>query len=552
MEQPVKKKAIRTTPAEVLYIIFYCVILAGKVLGLSEDSYLYKALLLTGLILLIAKTLISAYTRQSFILTIAIYSMAIVSYIRSEDLGILLCCAILAGINGCQLRHVLIPVSCLWGGAFVFMTIATQTGLLPDQYLIHNKAGLGYIVRSSFGYPHPNVLHISFLMITCLILADYGKTKTFKLTILLFLINCYIFIFSVSFTGFLITTFYLLLNTILKMRPASSQEEGHIWHFLDLLMLLAFPFCVLFSVAGPVLFHGSLYDLCDRLVHHRFVLSNFYLTQEKFSLFGHILLNTPDANRSIDCSYVYLLVHNGWIPFLFFCASYMIAIWSSIREREYQYTCVLLACTIAGVTEPFLFNTSFKNVSLLFVGNFLFHLLQPQTENEKKICLFPSLQRKIPLKKVVSLHQSLQQLYPKVLSRCRKHKKKICLISTGSCICTLFIAFQLLPRYTGVLIPAEYCSDGYPSPGLYCSAEELYALHQKGIRLLSCEPGKELALFLGRTALYENIRFVINLTVCVLLMVLAITVLSLCMHDLRSGSSVISVEDSFGNKRPSC
>ena len=541
-----------TTPAEILYILFYCIILSGKAFGLAEDSILYRILLFAGLLFLFIKTLLTEYTKSSLLLTITVYCIAIFSYVRSKDLGFLLCCAVLIGIYKCQLKHVLVPVVCLWSGAFVFMTIATQAGLLQDHYYVHDKTGLGYIVRNSFGYPHPNVLHISFLMITCLVMYLWGRGKknSLRLTFLLALANIYVFIYSVSFTGLLISIIYLLLNYIVEVCIANSRAEGHLGHVIDLLMILVFPICVLFSVAGPVTFHGALYDLSDKIVHHRFVLSNFYLTQEKLTLFGHVLSHTPDANRSIDCSYVYLLVHNGLVPFILFCIFYMAAIWSCIRKHEYQRVCVILACAIAGITEPFLFNTSFKNTSLIFAGDCLFNMLPLQAKDRKSICLIPFMNRSITLRRVRTLHYNIGQLSQKSGAAFRKHRTAIFLLCTGSFLCTLLIAPRFMLQHTGVLIPTEYCSDGYPDPPHTYTAAELKMFQEEGIRLLSCEPGKELALFQGKTIVYENVRTVNNLAVCVTLLTLIIILLVACMHDLKPESHAVCSEDAADTDHP--
>lgn len=541
------------TLSEMLYISFCCVILAGKAFGLSEDSAVYKLLLLLGLALLAVKALITTYTKSELLLTCAVYGMAIVSYVCSKDLGILLCCAVLIGIKGCRLRYVLTAVTVLWSISFVIMTVATQTGFVHDLYFVHEKPIFGYIVRDSFGYPHPNVLHISFLMITCLVMYLFGnnRKKVLQLSILLILANCYVFVYSVSFTGFLIAVLFLLLNGILTFHPtASDKRKPSLWTLFDIVMIMVFPVCTLFSVVGPVAFQGTLYDLSDKLVHHRFVLSNFFLTQEKLTLFGHILVHTPDANRSIDCSYVYLLVHNGFIPFLFFCTAYMIAIIFSIKKGQYRSTSVLLACTIAGVTEPFLFNTSFKNISLFIVGDCIFHLIKEK--DSQVICLLPALQQEVSLNLLYKLHNMLLSICREANHMIHRHLKPICIL----CICSFLIAFTagfgLLPKYTSVLIPVEYCPDGYPEPTMTLSSSELLDLQKNGVRLLSCAPYQKLALFQGHTALYENLRSANNLAVCITLLVLLIAIIWLHKRDVRTELHGAAPEGSCNTRHPSC
>ena len=41
---------------------------------------------------------------------------------------------------------------------------------------------------------------------------------------------------------------------------------------------------------------------------------------------------------------------------------------------------MIFALLAAGLTEPFLFNTSFKNISFLFMGAYLFEKGKPETD----------------------------------------------------------------------------------------------------------------------------------------------------------------------------
>lgn len=59
------------------------------------------------------------------------------------------------------------------------------------------------------------------------------------------------------------------------------------------------------------------------------------------------------------------------------------------RTREL----IILICFLgAGWTEPLLFNTSFKNVTLIFLGSLIFL----QKEGAKEYCLFPKVTEDCP------------------------------------------------------------------------------------------------------------------------------------------------------------
>ena len=53
----------------------------------------------------------------------------------------------------------------IWTGCFAGMLALSLTGVIEPLMLVHNKMGLGYVIRNSLGYTHPNVLHISYVIL---------------------------------------------------------------------------------------------------------------------------------------------------------------------------------------------------------------------------------------------------------------------------------------------------------------------------------------------------------------------------------------------------
>lgn len=166
------------------------------------------------------------------------------------------------------------------GGIFSTIVLALLKQI-PDLALVHSKLGLGHIIRWSLGYPHPNVLHISYVILLAFFfyLANLNRKQLIIATALLYGGNFYIFLYSVSYTGLILTTVYLLANLYFNLRKEFTRGE-------KVLIQCIYPVCALLSVLGPVLIKGKLFDIFNKMMNTRWNLSRYFLTEQRISLFG--------------------------------------------------------------------------------------------------------------------------------------------------------------------------------------------------------------------------------------------------------------------------
>lgn len=492
--------------SEFCFYMFFSLMLGAKGLGLAEGSMLYTLFLIGGMAFWLCKMLLTEYSPEEKIWVPLLLFLTAAVYLRTGERGIVFCIATLVGMKGISLQRIFRLGSRLLLACFALMMFLTQSGILPDLYYVHAKGSLGYVVRWSFGYTHPNVLHITYLILTALWI--YGlsdnRRKLQHATILFMAGNLYVLFFSLSYTGFLVVTFYLVCNYYLALRPKVSFRHPLLRKCMNFCSELIFPICVLFSVAGPVLLKGKAYELADKLVHHRFVLSYNFLTTEPVCLLGHRLLTTPDLNNSIDCSYVYLFVHLGVLFFALFCVTYFAAIHFSLRRNHGAEAAILISLAVAGVTEPFLFNTSFKNITCLFLGYFLFHLKLPGK--------LPSALYKCTCRNfLVAFGQKrLSPPYLVIKGNQLPHipMRSILRICLGSCIpaglLVLFFIIRTTP-FSAVLIPTRFCPDGSEQSSAVYDAQMISDL-PSDILVLSWSGPEEISVYTGLTPDLEYIR----------------------------------------------
>jgi hypothetical protein len=128
----------------------------------------------------------------------------------------------------------------------------------------------------------------------------------------------------------------------------------------------------LYSCAAPLLLAGRAFELVDRLINGRLTLARGALAGTGLTLFGAKLSEIMTRYRSIDSSYVFAYVAYGLVMFVLVMAAYFWAIHRFLKAGRGVELSLIIAALTAALTEPFLLNGSFKNVTLFFLGALLY------------------------------------------------------------------------------------------------------------------------------------------------------------------------------------
>ncbi len=379
------------TIKEIAYYIYFSVMLFAKGIGLYDGMTVYNFCLVFATGMLLLKMAMDSYTIREAAWIAALAVLGIIVWQKSGEKGPFLYILLIIGMKDIPVKRVFRLGFAVWGLAFAMQLILALTGIRTGAVMAHEKLGLGHILRWSLGYPHPNVCHISYVILIAFLLYVLpleGK-KLIRATVLCFMGNLYVFLYSVSYTGFLFATIYLAGNLYLNLRANRTKAENIMLHAL-------FPCCVLFSVAGPIVLHGKLFEICDKILNSRFSLSRRYMLNGNWSLFGdrQLPIREESLNYTLDCSYTYLLMYGGIVIFSLMCLGYCLMIHRYIKNGKNKELAIVFGLLIAGISEPFLFNTAYKNLSAIFIGNFLFELLQKQECGSLRICLLKRKNRK--------------------------------------------------------------------------------------------------------------------------------------------------------------
>ena len=362
-----KQRKVSFRAEEIFYYLFFAILLFAKGIGLYDGMKEFTICLLAAFLCFAVKICLTEHTLGELLQMAVLLGMGFLSWRNSGEKAAFIYIAVIVGMKHVPVKRVFKVGAVIWTIAFFGTTILALTRQIPDLALVHSKLGLGHIIRWSLGYTHPNVLHISYviLLVFFFYLARLNRRQLLIWTGVAYLFNFYIFLYSVSYTGLILTTVYLLLNLYFNLRTKESRLE-------KILIMCVFPVCALLSVIGPVVVKGRMFDILNKMMNTRWNLSRYFLTHQPITLFGGRMTDLPDTSYSIDCSYVYALMYYGIALFVLLCAAYFLTVRYEVKMEKRKELAIMLSFFIAGMSEPFMANLSFKNLTLLFIGEYYY------------------------------------------------------------------------------------------------------------------------------------------------------------------------------------
>ena len=284
--------------------------------------------------------------------------------------------------------------------------------------------------------------------------------------------------------------FLLLAGRLyLQLRPKTNLFEKAI-------LLCVYPFCLILSLLGPILLTGRAFEIVNKILNTRLFLSKHYLTAEYISLFGKRIADITSPHWAMDNSYVYGFIAYGMIPFAFLSIAFLWLIFKLLKQNRMLEVLTVLVFAVAGLTEPFLFNTSFKNLGFIFMGYLLFETLAK--ENAKGICLWKKGNKEIALNCTFLLNIKTKA------AQTIQTKKGITVAGmlAGMLIAvTLYGAFIQLPQ--GYIAERSHCESISEEITHYEDLDSEYAGYQA---MKEFAPEDEVEVFAGDIVMVEQVR----------------------------------------------
>ena len=395
--------------------MFFTILLFAKGIGLYEGMLSFNICILLALACMAGAMVLTDYSVKEWVSIAAVLACSFVAYRISGEKVTIITCLVIIGMKNIPLEKIMKLAFIIWTITFYGMLFVHLAGWKEEIVLAHNKFGLGFLLRHSLGFPHPNVLHISFVIWMALLLyvVKFSHKQLIKVSFLLTIENVFIFFYSVSITGFALGFMYLILNYYLYRRKELVFVER-------LAIKMVLPICILMCIIPPLCFTGRLYVILNKLLNTRMNIWKYYLTTFTPGILGTKVYSPEQGHMSLDCSYLYLLYYYGIILFVIIMGLMYWTISRYVKKNKKEELAIILGMLVAGIVEPYLFNFSFKNLILLFMGNELFQVLKEK--GDRGVNLLPFVKREVVLTmpNVETIRTSFQIE--------TKHLKKFCII----------------------------------------------------------------------------------------------------------------------------
>lgn len=372
--------------SEILFYIFFGLLLFAKGIGLYDGQTAFKLILVIAVLCLLGKLCLEKYNIKQMILIAGLAVLGGLTYLLSGEKGLLLNCLLVIGMHNMDSRKVFRFAGVVWGSAFAGTMISSLFHMEDTVYKVHAKLGLGHIFRWSLGYGHPNVLQITYLILALIIVFLLGKNFKLWHAGALLLGNCFFFLYSLSYTGFITVLCLLIGRVYLLYHPRLCKSE-------KALLQLVFPACIALSLVAPLVLEGRAFQIVNKLMNTRLELAKHFLTQDYIHLWGNRLSEIITDSLTMDNAYVFAFITYGIIPFALIVAFTMSVIYQFLKKEQYIEVLLLLVIAVGGLTEPFLYNTSFKNLSFIFMGELAFLKMS----GDEKYALFAKCNKQIHL-----------------------------------------------------------------------------------------------------------------------------------------------------------
>lgn len=225
--------------------------------------------------------------------------------------------------------------------------------------------------RYSFGMGHANSFHCMVFVLTLLGIYCYHTILRWYCYVMLAMLQIFVFCFTKSRTGMLLSLFVILMIVVLKyVKPIQKWKSMYILGIISLLAVVAFSiFAAKYSKFHPLLWKidqlttGRLAGLCDTM-------------NNEGMLHTWSLWSVARNNYYFDMGIVRIFYWYGIIPGAMYILTQIRLIWIAMKKYDYMLLAVLVAIALYSVFEAHFVSVYLgRNYILFFFGMYLSDML---------------------------------------------------------------------------------------------------------------------------------------------------------------------------------
>ena len=362
------------TYRELFFYLYFAVMFGMRMWGVYEGTRLYGPLLILGLGFWGISVLMTKHTVLEYAVMAVLLAVAGAAYINSGEKGLILYFTLMLGMKGIDVKRLFKVGIAVGGAGMVCMTFLASFGIIEDVVYIQPRPIVGTVFRRALGMPHPNTLSTSFIILTVMIMYLVGhedRRKVLKISVLLSVIAAYLYLYSGSRTGIVINIGFLAINLFYTYRKKIGLIE-------KIAAILLFPVVWGISIVLPLVASDELilrlmeidFTLMSRIAH-----AKTNLLYNPVTLFGTRVVN-PESEYGIDFAQLYLLTNFGIVAFAIVTLLYLFLVAYEIRENRIKEFIITVLFLLMGMTDPFLYNLSYKNICFVFIGVMVYKYME--------------------------------------------------------------------------------------------------------------------------------------------------------------------------------
>jgi hypothetical protein len=381
---------IATSYREIFFFLFFAIMFGMRMWGVYEGTSLYAPLLVAGFLFWAISVAMTRHTMFEYAVIAAFMALALLVYINSKEKGLLLYFALMLGMKGIDIKK-LFKVGLVVGGVgMACLTFLSAFGIIEDVAYVQERSRIGLAFRHSLGMPHPNTLSTSFIIISVMVMYVVGhedKLRVWLASVIITVIAFYLYLYSGSRTGIATNIGILALNLIYTYRRKTGILEKAV-------LVLLFPALWCFSIVLPAV---ASYDLIHRLMDIDFTLfsrlefGKYYLETCPITLFGTVVFDEAKF-YGVDMAQLFLFLNLGLVAFAVVSVLNVMLVVDEVKENRLEELVITFSFLVMGMTDPFLYNISFKNLCFVFMGAMLYRRFEKLESRlpawmAKEICL---------------------------------------------------------------------------------------------------------------------------------------------------------------------
>lgn len=345
---------------KLLFYVFWTLLLVGKGLGMTSANSTMVIITWVAVFFAALKMITTEWKKQEFAVSGVLLMLGLVVFIKTRDAAVLLTIMTICAAKDIDLRELFKYSFWIKFGMFFVRTSLALANVIDRQVLVRYDSGNIHTVRYALGYGQPNATHYTLFVICVLLFLSYKNLKTWVF-VLLELYNAFIFSYTNSRTGFLMTSLLILCVWAIK-----SKVIYKIFKSFGKPLCYSYLFLAVLSFATPYFINSLIKYVGLGTFLSRFKTGTAILTTNALTLFG-------SGNIKTDYGFVFIGFQYGLVVLLIYILANTALMKEFFRQQYYIEFFIVLIYAVYTIVESYsasiLMNTSLILLSILLYQN---------------------------------------------------------------------------------------------------------------------------------------------------------------------------------------